>query len=69
MKAPTDEELAGAAVFEQRPGVQVPINADWYVLPDGRVLTRYRESGGWEQSLLDADTITANGGDWVPKQL
>lgn len=68
MKAPTDEELAGAAVFVQRPEVSIPIDAEWYLLTDGRVLTRFRESGGWEVSMFDAESITAASGPWVPKQ-
>ena len=53
MKAPTESELAGARVFVQRPGVQVPIDAEWHVLVDGRVLVRY-PSGGWMTSMYDA---------------
>lgn len=65
MKAPSEDELVGARVFTQRPGVPVLIDAEWHVLADGRVLTRHRESGGWEPSLFDAATVTADGGDWV----
>lgn len=46
MKAPTEAELAGATVFTQRPDVQVPIDADWHVLTDGRVLVQHRATGG-----------------------
>jgi hypothetical protein len=67
VKVPTDEELASARVFVQREGVQVPIDADWYVLTDGRVLVRHRATGGWEPSLFDAAAVTADGGDWVLK--
>lgn len=68
MKPPTGEELAGARVFVQRPGVSIPIDAEWFVLADGRVLARFRESGGWERSLVDADQITAADGPWMAKQ-
>ncbi len=67
MKAPSDEELAGARVFVQREGVQVRVAAEWFVLVDGRVLVRH-PSGGWEQSMFSADTVTAKGGDWVEQQ-
>lgn len=66
MKAPSETELVGAAVFVQRAGVQVPIDAEWHVLVDGRVLVRY-PSGGWMTSMYDAAAITEDGG-WVPKQ-
>lgn len=68
MKPPSDEELAGAAIFVQREGNPVPIDAEWYVLTDGRVLARFRESGGWELSMFDADSITDESGAWMAKQ-
>lgn len=65
MKAPSEEELAAARRFVQRDGAPVPINAEWFVLADGRVLTRYRGSGGWGVSLLGVAALTVVGGDWV----
>lgn len=66
MQEPSEAELAGARVFVQREGTPVPIDAEWHVLTDGRILTRYRESGGWEASMFDAETLVS--GDWVKKQ-
>jgi hypothetical protein len=61
----SDEELASARVFVQRPGLQVPIDAEWHVLTDGRVLVRHRQTGGWEASLIAAAVVTADDGDWA----
>jgi hypothetical protein len=66
VKAPTEDELAGAKVYVQREGVQVPVDAEWWVLVDGRVLTRY-PSGGWETSMFSDEALTAADGDWVEK--
>jgi hypothetical protein len=68
VQAPSEEELAGARVFVQREGVQVPIAAEWHALVDGRVLVRFRESGGWEVSMFDLAALTAAGADWVEQQ-
>jgi hypothetical protein len=68
VKAPNEDELAGAWVFVQRPGTPIPIDAEWHVLTDGRVLTRFRESGGWEKSMFDAEQIAAGDGPWIPKR-
>jgi hypothetical protein len=68
VKPPSEAELAGARVFVQRPGVSIPIDAEWHVLTDGRVLARFRESGGWERSVFDAAAITADGGGWEEKR-
>lgn len=67
MKPPSADELAGAKVYVQREGVQVPVDAEWHVLADGRVLAHY-PSGGWEVSMFGAEAVTAAGGDWVEKQ-
>lgn len=67
MKAPSEAELAGAKVYVRRPDAQVPVDAEWYVLTDGRVLTRY-PSGGWAASMFTADALAIDGGDWLVKQ-
>lgn len=67
LKQPSEAELAGAKVYVQREGVQVPVDAEWWVLADGRVLTRY-PSGGWETSMHGAAALAAANGDWVEKQ-
>lgn len=67
MKPPSEDELAGSKVYVQRPGAQVPVDAEWHVLADGRVLTHY-PSGGWETSMFTVEALTAGGGDWVEKQ-
>jgi len=68
MKPPSDEELGGARRFVQREGVSIPIDAEWFVLTDGRVLVRFRESGGWEVSMFGLAALTAAGADWVEQQ-
>lgn len=52
-------------VFVQRPGVQIPINAEWHVEGD-QVTVHYLDTGGSTKSMLGADQITG-GGDWVEK--
>jgi hypothetical protein len=68
MKPPSENELADAKVYVQRPGVPVPVDAEWHVLTDGRVLTHYRASGGWEKSMFAASALAAVDGDWVAKE-
>lgn len=67
MKAPTETELAGAKVYVQKPDLPIPVNAEWWVLTDGRVLTKY-PTGGWERAMFTAEALAADGGDWVEKQ-
>lgn len=65
MKPPTEDELASARRFVQRDGVSIPIDAEWFVLADGRVLTRFRESGGWATSMVDVEALSVADGSWV----
>ena len=45
----------------------MPVDAEWHVLTDGRVLTKY-PSGGWERAMFSAEALAVDGGDWVEKQ-
>lgn len=67
MRPPSEAELAGAKVYVQREGVPIPVDAEWHVLADGRVLTRY-PSGGWATAMFTAEALATGGGDWVEKQ-